>query len=66
MDALRKSVHLGGDVDSIASITTGIMAGISGLDSIPDYMLENVEGKQYLEKLAIEFKEKIAAPNNQA
>jgi len=59
MDALRKSVNLGGDVDSVASITTGIMAGILGLKSIPQFMIENVEGKEYLEALAKQFKEKV-------
>ena len=59
MDALKKSVNLGGDVDSIASICTGIMAGVNGLNSIPNYMIEKVEGKIYLEELANKFKEKI-------
>lgn len=50
-DALKKSVYLGGDVDSLASITTGIMAGRFGLDSLPECMLEAVEGKDYLRKI---------------
>lgn len=56
MDALMKSIRIGGDVDSVASITTGIMAGIYGLDSIPDFMIENIEGKQYLKEIAYIFK----------
>lgn len=55
MDALRKSVHLGGDVDSVASITTAIMAGRTSLKSIPLFMLENVEGKKYLEEVGAAF-----------
>jgi len=51
-DALKKSIKLGGDVDSIASITTGIMAGIHGLKTIPSFMLDNVEGKEYLQSIA--------------
>lgn len=51
MDALRKAVYLGGDVDSVASICTGIMAGKVGLDSIPLFMLEQVEGIEYLKYL---------------
>lgn len=51
-DALKKSVYLGGDVDSLASITTGIMAGRLGLDSLPEYMRQAVEGKDYLQKIA--------------
>lgn len=59
MDALRKSINLGGDVDSIASITTGIMGGVSGLSSIPQFMKDNVEGRDYIDELAIAFEEKI-------
>ncbi len=55
-DALQKSIHLGGDVDSVASITTGIMAGIYGLESIPEYMIANVEGKNYFKKIAKNLK----------
>jgi ADP-ribosylglycohydrolase len=58
-DALKKAVNLGGDVDSVASICTGIMAGIHGLDSLPTFMLENVEGKRYLEEIAALFKAKF-------
>jgi ADP-ribosylglycohydrolase len=54
-DALKKSVLLGGDVDSVASITTGIMAGIHGLSSIPTFMLNEVEGRNYLTEVAAEF-----------
>lgn len=63
MDALRKSIYLGGDVDSVASICTGIMAGNKGLDSIPDYMKNNVEGRQYLEQVATLFYKKIITKN---
>ncbi len=59
MDALKKSVNLGGDVDSIASICTGIMAGVNGLNSIPKFMIEKIEGKVYLEGIADKFKDII-------
>lgn len=51
-DALKKSVHLGGDVDSLAALTTGILAGRLGVQSLPEYMIEAVEGKGYLRKIA--------------
>lgn len=51
-DALKKSVYLGGDVDSLAALTTGILAGRLGVKSLPRYMIEAVEGKEYLEKIA--------------
>ena len=54
-DALKKSINLGGDVDSFASITTGIMAGVKGLESIPSFMLEKIEGRKYLEDLSYQF-----------
>lgn len=56
-DALKQSIYLGGDVDSVASITTGIMGAIYGLDSLPKFMLEEIEGKAYLEALAIQWEQ---------
>lgn len=56
-DALKKSVMLGGDVDSVAAITTGIMSGKTGLNSIPKYMLNSVEGIPYLKEVASKFNE---------
>ncbi len=55
MDALRMSVYLGGDVDSVASLTTGIMAARTGLASLPQYMLEQVEAYEYLMSVAANF-----------
>jgi ADP-ribosylglycohydrolase len=46
---------LGGDVDSIASIVTAIMAGLHGLDGLPTFMLENVEGYDYIVNIAQNF-----------
>lgn len=51
MDALKKSILLGGDVDSVASITTGIMAGLYGLESIPSFMFQQLEGIAYLKNI---------------
>ena len=56
-DALKKSIYLGGDVDSVASIATGIMGAIHGLDALPQFMLAAVEGKAYLEALAIQWEQ---------
>lgn len=57
MDALKKAIWLGGDVDSVASICTGIMAGRMGIGDLPNYMLEEVEGKAYLTQVANEWAE---------
>lgn len=56
-DALKKSVCLGGDVDSLAALTTGILAGRLGVNSLPQYMIEAVEGKDYLRKIAALWEE---------
>ncbi len=58
-DALQKSIWMGGDVDSLASITTGIVAGRYGLESLPKFMLENVEGVPYLKQIAKAFEKKL-------
>lgn len=54
-DVLQKSVYLGGDVDSVASITTGILAGSMGLSSLPEFMLKSVEGIDYLKEIGTQF-----------
>jgi len=59
LQALRKSLYLGGDVDSVAAITTGIMAARWGLDSIPSFMLDRVEGRAYLREIALLFQAKM-------
>jgi len=52
---LKTSINVGGDVDSLASICTGILAGRYGLETLPNFMIEQVEGRQKLEQLADEF-----------
>ncbi len=54
-EALKNSINIGGDVDSLASICTGILAGKYGIESIPAYMIENVEGGTYIAEIAHEF-----------
>lgn len=54
-EGLKHSINIGGDVDSLASVVTGILAGKFGLTDIPDYMKEHVEGVSYLRDLAISF-----------
>lgn len=58
-DALKKSVYLGGDVDSLAALTTGILAGRLGIQSLPTYMIEAVEGRDYLQKIAARWGETL-------
>lgn len=54
-EGLKNSINLGGDVDSIAAITTGILAGKYGLDSLPEFMKEQTEGKEKIKELAEKF-----------
>lgn len=54
-DALKMSIYFGGDVDSVASISTGIMAGRFGLASLPTFMIENVEEINQLDHLVRHF-----------
>lgn len=54
-DGLKGSIRMGGDIDSLAAIVTGALAGRFGLESLPKYMLEQVEGRQKLEALADRF-----------
>ncbi len=54
-DALKKSILLGGDVDSVASITTGILAGRTGLGSLPQFMINQVEDRKYLLSISKQF-----------
>jgi ADP-ribosylglycohydrolase len=54
-DALKKSIFLGGDVDSIAAVTVGIMAARGGLGLIPRFIVTHVEGMEYLEEVATMF-----------
>jgi ADP-ribosylglycohydrolase len=50
-EALQHSINMGGDVDSLAAVCTGIAGGIYGLDSLPRFMLEQTEGLQRMEEL---------------
>lgn len=50
-DALQKSVKLGGDVDSVAAVTVGILAGKHGLHDLPGFMLSATEAIPNLKDL---------------
>tara|TARA_Y100000310_G_C20633124_1_gene789690 strand:+ start:815 stop:1789 length:975 start_codon:yes stop_codon:yes gene_type:complete len=52
---LKKAIQLGGDIDTIASICTGILAGRYGLESVPKFMIERTEGKEMLKDVATKF-----------
>lgn len=54
-EALKYSINIGGDVDSLASICTGILAGKHGISDIPQYMIDHVEGREYVQEIGAEF-----------
>lgn len=55
MDGLKLAVYLGGDVDSVAAVCTGILAGRYGISSIPAFMKKNTEGIDDIQVLAQRF-----------
>ncbi|CAE7908187.1 set5 [Symbiodinium microadriaticum] len=64
LDILRASVDIGGDVDSIAALCLGVVGGSVGLDfgephGLPWFLLEEVEGVEYLHARGKKFEEWI-------
>eukprot|EP00929_Paragymnodinium_shiwhaense_P076050 TRINITY_DN3900_c0_g1_i1.p1 TRINITY_DN3900_c0_g1~~TRINITY_DN3900_c0_g1_i1.p1 ORF type:complete len:384 (+),score=112.78 TRINITY_DN3900_c0_g1_i1:95-1246(+) len=60
LDALKASVDVGGDVDSVAALVLGVIGGTSGLrfgeeGGLPWFLLEEVEGIEYLSARACKF-----------
>lgn len=60
-EGLKNSINIGGDVDSLAAIVVGILAGKYGIDSLPEYMIQNVEGKKYIKEIAEKFTSYVAS-----
>ncbi|WP_222845933.1 ADP-ribosylglycohydrolase family protein [Flavilitoribacter nigricans] len=52
---LQFAIRLGGDVDTVAGIVTGILAGRYGSSSLPGFMRRSVEGIPLLRELAKDF-----------
>ncbi len=58
-EALKYSARMGGDVDSLAAVCTGIASGAYGLDSLPKFMLDQTEGLERMETLGTKIYEKF-------
>lgn len=58
-DALRLSINMGGDVDSLAAVCVGIAAGRYGLRSLPKFLLEQTEGLSRMEDLGEKLYQKF-------
>ena len=61
IEALQNSINMGGDVDSLAAVCTGIAAGKYGLDSLPQFLLDQTEGLGRIEILGEKLYEKFSA-----
>lgn len=60
-DALKNSINMGGDVDSLAAVCTGIAGGKYGLDSLPKFLLQQTEGLERMELLGERLYKKFFA-----
>lgn len=58
-EALKYSIRMGGDVDSLAAVCTGIACGAYGPESLPRFLFEQTEGldrmRQLGEKIYAQF-----------
>ena len=54
-DALRLSIDMGGDIDSLAAIAVGLVGGRVGLGSLPPFLLEGLEDRERIRALARGF-----------
>jgi ADP-ribosylglycohydrolase len=50
---------MGGDVDSLAAVCTGIASGTYGTDSLPQFLFEQTEGLDRMQKLGEKLYEKF-------
>jgi len=58
-EAIIASTNIGGDTDTIGAITGSIAGIIYGYNSIPKDWLEDLQRRDYLINLALEFEKKI-------
>lgn len=59
-DAVLKAVNLGGDTDTIASITGSIAGMLYGMDSIPKEWLDSIASKEMVDDLIYKFYESVS------
>lgn len=53
------AIQIGGDVDSLAALVTGIMGGRYGLEDMPAFLLDGLEGREAIKELAGQFAESL-------
>ena len=59
-DAVLKAVNLGGDTDTIASITGSIAGMIYRMEGIPEEWLESIASKEMVDDLTYKFYESVS------
>ena len=60
-EALKNSINMGGDVDSLAAVCTGIATGKYGMESLPSFLLKQTEGLERIKMLGEKLYEKFSA-----
>ena len=58
-EALKNSINMGGDIDSLAAVCTGIAGGTYGLDTLPSFLTTQTEGLERMGLLAKELNVKF-------
>jgi ADP-ribosyl-[dinitrogen reductase] hydrolase len=58
-ETLRKTILLGGDTDTVASICFGIVAIKTGIEKLPDFLFRDLENNAYGRDYLIELGEKL-------
>ena len=54
-EALKGSIYMGGDVDSLAALTVGLSAGRYGISDIPQTLFDGLENSKYVIEVAKTF-----------
>lgn len=60
-EALKQSIRMGGDIDSLAAVCTGIASGAYGADSLPRFLFEQTESLDRMRHLGERMYEKFFA-----
>lgn len=63
-EALKRAICIGGDVDSLAALVTGLMGGRYGLEDMPAFLFEGLEGREAIRDLAHQYADIISEPSS--
>ena len=54
-EGFKRSIEIGGDVDSLAAIVVGMLAILYDIDDLPNFIFENLEDKDKLVEIGEKF-----------